>query len=106
MDDDEVRRWRADIARGSQSNADNYWRMLACFLERTEHTPKGLLGLSDKELGDLLEDYVDEYAEQSSSTGLVIAAVRSWLGRFDRTVKRNIKVGRQTRKPRVVFSLP
>ena len=101
MDDDDVRRWRANVARGSQANADNYWRMLALFLEREGLTPKGLIQLNDKQLGDLLEDYVAKYEEQSSSTRLVIASIRSWLARFDRTIKRDIKFGRRTRKPRV-----
>ena len=101
MDDDDVKRWRANVARGSAANADNYWRMLALFLERTEQTPKGLIELNDKKLGDLLEDYVAKYEEQSSSTRLVIASIRSWLARFDRTIKRDIKFGRRTRKPRV-----
>src|SRR5439155_19143010 len=101
MDDDDVKRWRANVARGSAANADNYWRMLALFLEREGLTPKGLIQLNDKQLGDLLEDYVAKYEEQSSSTRLVIASIRSWLARFDRTIKRDIKFGRRTRKPRV-----
>ena len=101
MDDDDVRRWRANVARGSVANADNYWRMLALFLERVGKTPNSLLELTDKELGDLLEDYVARYEEQSSSTRLVIAAVRSWLARFDRSVKRKITFGRRTSRPRV-----
>src|SRR2546421_8413106 len=79
MDDDDVRRWRANVARGSQANADNYWRMLALFLERKGQTPKGLIALSHKQLGELLEDYVAEDEVQSSSTPLLIASIRSWL---------------------------
>src|SRR2546426_8332049 len=50
--DDDVRRRRADVARGSQANADNYWRMLALFLEREGLTPKGLIELNEKQLGE------------------------------------------------------
>ena len=94
LEDPDVLRWYRHLAKGAVATADNYVRTLGLALDRTGQSMKGLLDLSDKALGDWLEDYVNANETTPGSARTVVKAVRSWLNRFDRKIERKITVSR------------
>src|SRR3989454_3737609 len=105
LEDPDVIRWYRHLAKGAVATADNYLRTLGLALERTGQTMKGLLALSDKDLGDWLEDYVNANETTPGSARTVMKAARSWLNRFDRKIERRIKVSRthEGKRTKVAF---
>ncbi|MCL5677848.1 MAG: hypothetical protein M1442_01070 [Candidatus Thermoplasmatota archaeon] len=60
LQDEDVRRWYLNVARGSQITADVYLRRLGNFREDTKLMPKDLVRMNQKALGNCLLDYIGE----------------------------------------------
>jgi hypothetical protein len=95
FEDPDIKRWYENMARGSRVTADVYFRRLGSFSKSQKIKPKGLLELSDREISDLLMDFVS-WSEKQGHAGSYIRstlkAVRSWLQHNHRDIKARIKV--------------
>ena len=95
LKDPDVRRWYDNLARGSRVTADVYLRRLGGFTVNQKIDPRELLSLSDKEISNLLMDFVS-WSEKQGHAGSYIRstlkAVRSWLQHNNRDIKAKIKV--------------
>jgi hypothetical protein len=90
----EVERWYKNLAQGSVITADVYLRRLSRFCEETKLSPEDIIKMSEKEVTNLLQDYVSEHTDKYAGSYLVsiIKIVRSWLMHNGKEVKRKIKV--------------
>jgi hypothetical protein len=82
LDNKDLARWHANVARGSGITADVYARRLAAFCEQMKVEPLALPGLSEKELRDLLLDFVSEEEKKKRAGSYIQSstkAVKSWL---------------------------
>ena len=95
LEDPDVRRWYDNLARGSRVTADVYLRRLGGFAVNRKIKPRELLSLSDKEISNLLMDFVG-WSEKQGHAGSYIKstlkAVRSWLQHNHRDITVKIKV--------------
>ncbi|MEM1613378.1 MAG: hypothetical protein QXP25_00525 [Thermoplasmatales archaeon] len=87
--DKEVERWYRNLARGSIITADVYLRRLSKFCEEVKLKPNEIAEMSDKEITDLLQDYVSEHEDKFAGSYLVsiIKIVRSWLAHNGKDIK-------------------
>ena len=83
------------LLRGSSVTADVYLRRVDGFCEIQKLSPKDLLSNSDREISNLLMDFVS-WSEKRGHAGSYIRstlkAVRSWLMHNHRDVKVKIKI--------------
>jgi hypothetical protein len=86
--DEDVARWYRNLARGNETTAKDWLRKLGLFCERKNTTPAALLSMDQEAVGDLLEDYVDEYPR--TSTAKVLTVVRSLFARKGIRIVREI----------------
>ncbi len=95
LEDPDLRRWYENVARGSTVTADVYLRRLGGFCEIQKLLPKDILSKSDREISNLLMDFVS-WSEKQGHAGSYIRstlkAVRSWLMHNHRDVKVKIKI--------------
>jgi integrase len=95
LEDPDIKRWYDNLARGSRVTADVYKRRLGSFSETQGIKPKELLDLSDRDISNLLMDFVS-WSEKQGHAGSYIRstlkAVRSWLQHNHRDIKAKIKV--------------
>ena len=95
FDDPDIKRWYDNLGRGSRVTADVYKHRLGSFSETQGVKPKELLELSDREISDLLIDFVS-WSEKQGYAGSYIRstlkAVRSCLQHNHRDIKARIKV--------------
>jgi hypothetical protein len=95
MEDPDVRRWFENTARGSRITADVCLRRLGSFCKSHDITPSKFAALPDKELHNMLMDYVSA-AEKKGYAGNYInstlKALKSWLAHNNREVKVKIKI--------------
>ena len=78
----DLARWHANVARGSAITADVYARRLAAFCEQMKVDPLALPKLTEKELRDLLLDFVSEEEKKKRAGSYIQSsskAVKSWL---------------------------
>jgi hypothetical protein len=54
LEDDDVRRWHQNVARGSVTTADVYLRRLGAFCERRKISPREFASMSDGEVKAVL----------------------------------------------------
>jgi hypothetical protein len=97
-----VRRWNANLARGSPATAQVYLANLAYFLEAHDLTPQGLLDMAPGPRDDLVDDWVQASHEQGLSGGYLKAvkgAVQSWLAHNNRGLQRKIKIPGLNERP-------
>jgi len=94
LQDDDVRRWYENMARGSRVTADVYLRRLGNFSNQNDTTPNKLLSCSEDELCNLLMDTVSSMEERYAGSYIqsVIKAVKSWLVFNGIEIKRQIKI--------------
>ncbi|MBX8640608.1 MAG: site-specific integrase [Thermoplasmata archaeon] len=103
LQDEDVRRWYLNVARGSQITADVYLRRLGNFREDTKLLPKDLVRMNQKALGNRLLDYIGE-KEGTVSPGYlnsVLKAVRSWLNFYGKPLKTKLTVRLSNSRPTV-----
>jgi hypothetical protein len=95
MQDNDVKRWYENTARGSAITADVCLRRLGSFCESYKITPAKIASLPERELNNLLMDYVS-MAEKKGFAGNYInstmKAVRSWLAHNNIALKVKIKI--------------
>jgi hypothetical protein len=94
LDDPKIKRWHANVARGSLITADVYLRRLGNFCESSGISPDKLVAMDEEALRDLLLDTVTEMEKKytGSYTKSVIKAVKSWLSHNGIEIKRGIKI--------------
>jgi hypothetical protein len=95
MENPDVRRWFENTARGSRITADVCLRRLGSFCESNKITPNKFAYLPERELHNILMDYVSA-AEKKGYAGNYInstlKALKSWLAHNNREVKVKIKI--------------
>jgi integrase len=82
LEDKDLARWHANIARGSLITADVYARRLAAFSEQMKVEPLTLAKRPEKELRDLLLDFITEEERKKRAGSYIqssVKAVKSWL---------------------------
>ena len=95
LEDQDLRRWYDNLVRGSQSTADVRLRGLGRFCMRFGITPRSLLENTEKEVSDLLMDYVTELEKQGKAGSYIdscLKPVRSWLKYNSVILTRPIKI--------------
>ncbi|MGC1708647.1 MAG: hypothetical protein WA799_02440 [Nitrosotalea sp.] len=103
--DPDLRRWHANVARGSPLTADVRLRRISHFCEVRNITPSQFaeLGLKDlRKVSDLIEDHISWMEEQNHSPGYIdstLTSLKSWLGHFEIEIRRNIKIRYSDRTP-------
>jgi integrase len=95
LEDNDVKRWYNNVARGSTVTADVYLRRLGSFCAESKVTPAVLATTAPTKLDNLLMDYVsakekEEYA--GSYVESTVKAVKSWLAYNGVELKRKIKI--------------
>jgi hypothetical protein len=94
----DLKRWHANLARGSPLTADMRLRRLSHFCDVNKTTPMQFvkLGLKDlRAVTDLIQDHITWMEEQKHSPGYTdstLTALKSWLRQFDIEIKRKIKI--------------
>jgi len=95
LEDENVRRWYNNVARGSEVTADVYLRRLGNFCHDLKLTPQRLLKLSENQLYNIILDTVSK-AEQEGKAGSYIQstvkAAKSWLLHNRIEIRGKIKV--------------
>ncbi|MEM3504332.1 MAG: site-specific integrase [Nitrososphaeria archaeon] len=95
LEDADVRRWYENVARGSRVTADVYLRRLGSFCEKVGKGPKEFVSLDDREIKNVLMDFVSRMEGEGFAGGYistVVKAVRSWLSFNDREIKFRLKI--------------
>ncbi|EMR73546.1 phage integrase family protein [Thaumarchaeota archaeon SCGC AB-539-E09] len=94
LEEDNVKRWYENIARGSRVTADVYLRRLGNFCNQNDMTPLNLLSRSEEEIYNLLLDTVSTMEERYAGSYIqsVVKAIKSWLAHNGVEVKRQIKI--------------
>ncbi len=95
LDNDDVRRWYDNVARGSPATADVYLRRLGAFCKHFNKTPEALATLSDGNLFNLMLDYVSAMEKNDYAGSYIestLKAVKSWLSHSGIEIKRKIKI--------------
>ncbi len=94
LDDEAVRRWHANLARGSEITADVYLRRLGAFCNENHVTPQTLASTDPRKLEELLMDYLSRSEKQYAGSYLqtTIKVVKSWLVDNGVELKRKIKI--------------
>lgn len=98
-----VHRWYNNVARGSKVTADVYLRRLGNFCEARKLTPKQLISMDEREIKDLLLDFVTELEKRKKAGGYIksiLKAINSWLDHNDRKPKLKIKIKGINETPR------
>lgn len=95
FEDEDVRCWYENFSRGSKVATDVCIRRLGNFCESHDITPSGLASLVNRELHNLLLDYVTS-AEKKGCAGSYISStiksLRSWFTYNQRELKVKIKI--------------
>lgn len=103
LQDEDVKRWYLNVARGSQITADVYLRRLGNFREDTNLLPKDLVRMNQKALGNCLLDYISEKEGKVSPGYLnsVLKAIKSWLNFYGKPLKTKLTVRLSNSRPTV-----
>jgi hypothetical protein len=105
LENEDVRRWNENVARGAQSTADNYLRILGLFLEEYSLTPTAFAKMNGKQRDDLLSDHITKMQKEGkagSYAAVVKKAAVSWLDHNGMKLKRNIKIENAQATPTLV----
>ena len=102
MKDKDIARWKHSVDSGSNITGDVYLRRLGAFCGEMGKSPQDLIKIKDKELADLMDDYVIKREKIGNSGGYIgntVKAVKSWLLFNGIKPSRNIKVKDADRTP-------
>ena len=95
FENEDVKRWYENVSRGSKVSADVCLRRLGSFCGSNSISAREFASMRDRELNNLLMDYVTA-AEKKSYAGSYVSstmkALRSWLAHNDRELKVKIKI--------------
>lgn len=95
LEDEDVRRWYENTARGSLISADVCLRRLGSFCEQNKIKPIKFAALSERELHNLLMDYVSSEEKKGHAGNYInstMKALKSWLSHNHRETKVRIKI--------------
>ncbi len=94
LNDEVIRRWHVNLARGSEITADVYLRRLGAFCNENQVTPQALAQTDPRKLEELLMDYASRSEKQYAGSYLqtTIKVVKSWLVDNGVELKRKIKI--------------
>ena len=95
LEDGDVRRWYDNTARGSLISADICLRRLGSFCEQNKIKPTEFAALSERELHNLLLDYVSSEEKKGHAGNYInstMKALKSWLSHNHREIKVRIKI--------------
>ena len=95
FEDEDVRRWYENTSRGSLVSADVCLRRLGSFCEQLKIKPKEFAALSDRELHNMLMDYVSSEEKEGHAGNYInstLKALKSWLAHNQRETKIKIKI--------------
>ena len=91
----DIMRWYRDVKMGSQTTADVYLRRLGAFCESMDKDPGKLLKMKDRQLADLMSDYVAKMTDKGKAGSYVtstVKGVKSWLAFNGIKLPRKIKI--------------
>jgi hypothetical protein len=95
LENPDVGRWYNNVARGSRVTADVYLRRVGRFCTKQGLTPAELARKDERELRDLLMDFVSSMEEKGyagSYIESIVKAIRSWLSYNYIEIKGKIKI--------------
>lgn len=95
LEDENVRRWYQNVARGSVTTADVYLRRLGAFCERRKISAGEFASLPDGEVKGVLMDLVSELEAEGlagSYIESVVKALRSWLSFNEKDIRVKLKI--------------
>ncbi len=95
FEDEDVRRWYENTSRGSLVSADVCLRRLGSFCEQLKIKPKEFAALSDRELHNMLMDYVSSEEKEGHAGNYInstLKSLKSWLAHNQRETKIKIKI--------------
>jgi len=95
MEDPDVKRWFENTARGSRITADVCLRRLGSFCKSHEITPQEFASLPEKDLYNMLMDYVSAQEKKGYAGNYInstLKALKSWLAHNNREVNVKIKI--------------
>ena len=91
----ELKRWYNSSKRGSEITADVNLRRLEAFCSIVKIDPHGMLEMPDKELTDLIDDFVTKMENNKFTPNYIssiLKGVKSWLAYNNKSLTRKIKV--------------
>ncbi len=91
----EIARWYKELRRGSETTAKVYLRRLGLFCTSIGVDPFKLLKMKDRQLIDMLRDYISDMEDKNYAGGYIkgnIKAVKSWLSFNGIKLSMNLKV--------------
>ena len=95
LENPDVERWYRNVARGSRVTADVYLRRVGGFCKEKGLTPADLAGKDERDLRNLLMDFISSMEEKGyagSYIESIVKAVRSWLSHNYVEMKGKIKI--------------
>ncbi len=98
LEDEDVRRWHENLARGSPVTADENIRVLYRYLRRFGMTPRELSDrakVNRRAVEDQLQDFIGDLEREGKAPQYIlnyVKAVKSWLGFNEITLVRRFKV--------------
>ncbi len=98
LEDDDVRRWYENLARGSELTAVDRARVLHRYLKAHRTTPKGLADLARRDrkaVEDQLQDFIGKLEKEGKAPGYIlnyVKSVKSWLDHNEIRLVRKFKV--------------
>ena len=92
--DAELQRWYNSVKRGSEITADVNLRRMEAFCSTMKIDPHAMLKLSDKNLTDLIDDFVTEMENKSTPNYIssILKGVKSWLAFNNKALIRKIRI--------------
>ena len=92
--DAELKRWCNSVKRGSEITADVNFRRMEAFCSIMKTDPHAMLELSDKDLTDLIDDFVTEMENKFSGNYIssILKGVKSWLAFNNKALIRKIRI--------------
>ena len=95
LEQEDVKRWFDNVARGSPVTADVYLRRLNAFCSGIHQTPKELSANDESVLYDLMLDCVSQMEKTGKAGSYIestLKAVKSWLNHNGKDIRRKIKI--------------
>ena len=102
LKDKDIARWKHSVDSGSKITGDVYLRRLGSFCAEMGKNPKELPKLKDKQLADLIDDYVISREKKGNAGSYIkstVKAVKSWLLFNGIKLPRQIKVKDADKSP-------
>lgn len=103
LEDPDVRRWHAYVAKGARCTSNNYLRALGRLLAPSRMTPRDVLAMAPRERDDWLDDFLDKEAAKGRAGSYIVVykkALESWLDFNGQELTRTIRIRGRTHRPK------